>query len=134
MIPLVGLLIVIELYRKGKSYHQIEAVGILFGLIAIIGLVFTFIYSFIFGESLLEFINGAWSAVSQQESFFLPTAGDVGMSILYLVEASIYLIGGFLVGIALLGFIYLLAAYINDSRLFAIVSISAILLSGQEYC
>lgn len=129
LLPIVLTLIVVKLYRDKKSYHEIEAISILFGLIALIGLGFVFVYSFVFGGNPLEFLNGAWSAAAQQESFYLPTAGDVGMSLLYLIEASKYLLGGFLVSLSLLGFIYLLASLLFDKRLFPFFGISAVLLS-----
>lgn len=129
LIPIVAILVIAKLLQERKTYHEIEAVSILFGLVAVIGLAFTFIYSWTFGENPLEFINGVWSAGAQQKSFFLPTYGDIGMALLYFVEASKYLIGGFLVSLSLLGFIYLLATLMFDQRLLAFFAITVILLS-----
>jgi hypothetical protein len=129
LIPLVALIIITRLFYERKSYYEIEATTILFSLIALIGLVSVVLYSFAFGGNPLEFVNGQWTATAQQKSFFLPTAKDLGLSILYMAEASKIMIGEFLVGTVLIFFAFSIFLLLEDKRFFKFIALSAVLLS-----
>ena len=129
LIPIVGFVIALKLAKDHKKYTEIEANIILYGLIAIIGLGFTFIYGMSFGNGPLEFMNGDWAASAQQESFYLPAAGDLGLSILYLVEASKLMLGEFLLVLTVVSFGALLIILRKDDVLIPLIGSSAVLIS-----
>ena len=129
LIPVAGAIILFRLISQKKKYHEIEAVGILFILVAGVGVAFTFIYGWVFAGDPLIFMNGAWSASAQQQFFFLPAAGDIGMAMLYILEASTYMLGGLLIPFSALSFIALIFLLGGDNRLVLFLSVSFVLIS-----
>jgi len=73
LLPVVGAVVLITLMRRRKRYQEIEAVFILFGVIAVLGLAFTLVYGVAFAGDPLAFMNNVWSADAQQQDYFLPT-------------------------------------------------------------
>jgi len=116
LIPVVGIVLLIKLLMQKKKYHEIEALGILFSLVAGLGLAFTLFYGWVFAGDPLIFMNGAWSSAAQQQFFSSPAAHDFGMSLLYLLEASNYMMGTVLVLVASVSFLILVLLLSSDKR------------------
>ncbi|MDZ4296122.1 MAG: glycosyltransferase family 39 protein, partial [Patescibacteria group bacterium] len=103
LLPLALVIILIQLIRVRASRRRIEALVILFFLVASVG-VFTILgYGYMFASDPLAFMNSQWSAFAQQRDYVLPTQGNVGAVITYLLHASYYLFTKPLVIAALVG-------------------------------
>lgn len=129
LIPIVLTFVVLKLIRARKKYSEIEAISILFGLIATLGLGFTFIYGIAYGNGPLEFMSGQWSASSQQASLFLPTFGDIGMSLLYMFEASKLMFGPIMVPITITSAMLLVLLLSNTNRFLPFLGALTVLVS-----
>lgn len=105
LVPLVGLILLVDLLRKKRGYSEIEATGILYAMLASLGVVFILSYGWIFGDNPFAFANSQWSAFSQQRDYFLPTEHQVFVSFQYLLHAAYYMIGKWQVLIAGIGII-----------------------------
>lgn len=108
LVPLTGIIILIDLLRKKKNYFEVEATVIVFSIIASLGVVSVLIYGFAFGNNPFSFANSNWSSFSQQRDYFLPTEGHPFVSFQYLGHASYYMIGKSQVWIGSLAFVGLL--------------------------
>lgn len=129
LIPVVGFFVLLKLFFERKQYHEIEASVILFSLVAGIGVMFVFIYGWIFGDNPLEFLNGAWSAEAQQRDYFLPTAHKLGESIQYFLHASYYMVGKAPLILSAISFFAALSIIRDKYLYFSFISVSMVLLS-----
>ncbi len=93
LIPVSIIIVAVHQLRKHKSYYEIEALGIIFGIVGIIGLMFIFGYGYIYGGNILSFANSQWSAFSQQRDYLLPTEHNPVNSFIYLIHASYHVLG-----------------------------------------
>jgi hypothetical protein len=108
LLIIVGLLVVAKTYKEHKSLREIEAVATIFGLIAATGLVFILVYGLIYGVSFFTFIDGSWSAYSQQRDLLLPAEHNWVQAFVYLTSAVIEVVGPTLLVISALLFWLLL--------------------------
>jgi hypothetical protein len=127
LIPIAAAVIVSALIAQRKRYHEVEAVVILFSLVAGLGVAFTLVYGWIYGGNPIAFMYNEWSAFAQQRSLFLPAEGSAYQSFLYLVHASFHMIGTIQVIVAFASF-FLLLLLIRKRR-YAVLAVSLMLLS-----
>lgn len=104
LIPIVALVALFHLRGVGKRREEIEAILILFGTVAMLGVFYTLAYGWTFAGDPLAFMNSIWSAGAQQQDYVLPTASNIFKSFQYLFFASIYMIGLYQVLFAIAGF------------------------------
>lgn len=104
LIPIVALVALFHLRGAGKRREEIEAILILFGTVAMVGVFYTLAYGWTFAGDPLAFMNSTWSAGAQQQDYVLPTASNVFTSFQYLFFASIYMIGLYQILFAIAGF------------------------------
>lgn len=116
--PLAGLIILARLVKQKKKYKEIEALIILFYFVAAVGPMFTFLYGWVFARNPLEFLNGEWSAYSQQREYYLPAGHNILKSLQYLLHASYYMIGKYQIVISFLSLL-ILAAFMPSFELIA---------------
>ena len=94
-IGLGGLLILVELLRRKKSYSEIEAVNILFGVVAVIGLGFIMVYDWIYADNWLLLMGS--KKIEQVSNVVKITShlsdGSFFWSLKYYLVASYYIIG-----------------------------------------
>ncbi len=107
LLPIVGSIVLIELVRRRKKYAEMEALLILFGVLAVIGVFLVMLYSWVYGHNPLAFTGGDWlrdPAASLRPARFnlLNTFRDA-------MAASYYIIGQPLVVISGASFLGLLA-------------------------
>lgn len=60
LIPLTGLIVFVRLFRRRISYAEIEALLVLFGLLAVAGMAMIVAYSWVFGSNPIAFLGGDW--------------------------------------------------------------------------
>jgi hypothetical protein len=125
LIPLVGLIILIHFVKQRKSYSEVEASLILFGLLAAVGLSFILIYSWIFGGSPTIFASGGWWLKGSAEEIY-PTKHNLFKTLEYLLYASFYMLGKPLVITSLISFLFLM--FVSKNK-FLTLSTLAILFS-----
>ena len=90
--PLVGMVILLSLIKEKRSYHQIEALLLLFLIPAIAGLIFIIAYSWVYGGDPLIFAGGGWwtrSSIGEVR----PATHNLPLAIEYVKYASYYVIG-----------------------------------------
>jgi hypothetical protein len=102
LIPLVGLIVLIELLKKKKGYSEIEAVMLLFSILAIIGVSGIMIYSWVFSGNPFTFMGGSWLRNPPEATFL--TKHSVLESLKYMLHASFYMISKPLVYFSLISF------------------------------
>ena len=62
LLPLVGAILLIDLYRQRTKRTQMEATLLLFAMLGIVGLTFIAIFGWVFGGSPLAFTDSSWIA------------------------------------------------------------------------
>ena len=129
LLPVVGIIVIGTLLARNKKYAEIEGTLILFGVIAAVGVFITFLYGFIYAGDPLVFINGPWSAPSQQEYVLVPTQGNFGAALYYMYEAAKLLMSEFLVVTSFLAFTLLTILFLRDKRFVSFLSVMAVLIS-----
>ena len=98
-IGLGGLLIIVELLRRKKSYSEIEAVSIIFGVVAVIGLGFIMVYGWVYGDNpfLMWTVSSGFTEIEQASKVVKTTSilskGSFLWSLKYYLAASYYVIG-----------------------------------------
>lgn len=91
LLPIVGLIVLIRLVQQRKKYQEIEALVLLFSMVALIGVAFIMIYSWIFGGTPLAFSGGDW--LRDPAVDFRLARHSVVLSLQYILHASFYMIG-----------------------------------------
>ncbi|MBX4205459.1 MAG: glycosyltransferase family 39 protein [Candidatus Doudnabacteria bacterium] len=102
LIPLVGFIVLIQLVKKKKGYSEIEAVMLLFSILAIIGAVGIMIYSWIFSHNPFTFTGGSWLRNPPEATYL--TKHDMLASFKYMLYASFYMLSKPLVYLSLVSF------------------------------
>lgn len=108
LIPIVAVIVFFHLRGNKKSRDEIEAVLVLFGTVAMLGIGYTLAYGWTFAGDALAFMNGTWSAGAQQQDYLLPTQYNLTNSFKYLFFASTYMIGFYQIILSVLGFLFAL--------------------------
>lgn len=124
LLPVCGLIILLQLLRQRKGYEEIEAVSLLFGLLAVGGVVFVLVYSWIFSGNPLTFAGGSW--LHDPVTNLSLTRYQLWTSLQYLLHASGYMIGQPFMLIGALSAVLLL---IFSPRRFAQSAVLLILIS-----
>jgi hypothetical protein len=99
LVPIVGTVLAIDLFMKKREHKQIQAVLILFLLVAVVGPLVILSYSWFFGDSPLAFTGGDWIKPAAMSEGFQTKDSIVG-SFRYMLHASYYMIGQNLVWFA----------------------------------
>jgi hypothetical protein len=89
LIPIVALIVIAQMIRKRKDYHQTEALMILFGLLAVIGAGVIVVYSWVFGGSPTTFTGGSWI---KESVFNFATQGNAINTLRYVLEVCFYML------------------------------------------
>lgn len=105
LVPLVAMLVLLSSYIHKKKYQEIEALIILFSLIASLGVLFIMMFGWVYGNNPLSFMNSNWSAFAQQRDYYLPTEHSIFHSLQYMIHASYHMIGKYEVLIGLFGLV-----------------------------
>lgn len=124
LIPLCGLIVLIELVRRRKQYSEIEAVMLLFMILAGIGLSSIMIYSWVFSGNPLTFTGGTWIRNTAEATF--ATKQNLFNSVNYMLHASFYMLSKPLVMLS--GISFALFAVLSGQR-FHSVAVLAVLFS-----
>jgi hypothetical protein len=93
LLPIAASIVLTVLVVRGTGRKQIEALLILFSMVAALGYVAIILYGFVFAGNPLEFMNSQWSASAQQRDFFLPAFHNILAAGTYLLKASYYMLG-----------------------------------------
>lgn len=93
LLPITASVILLRMRHQRKSYQQMEAMALLFGLLAIIGIVSIMVYSSVYGDNPLTFTGGAWIR-DPQISLKLARL-DILKSLQYVLTASFHMIGDY---------------------------------------
>lgn len=125
IIPLVTLLITFRLVKNRVSFTQIEALLLIFGLMASTGVIFTLVYGAVYNGDPLAFMSNDWGAYAQQRELNLPGEGNLLMSVVYMSAAASEILGTLSLLTAILSFL-LLCFTLKKQRLL-ILSVIAIL-------
>lgn len=113
LVPLVGILVLTRSVIQRKRYGEIEAISIVYGIIASLGVAFIMLYGWAFGQNPLAFISSDWSAFAQQKDYFLPTEHNVLVSFQYMLHTSYYMLNKYMVLMGIGSFVLLLALLRN---------------------
>lgn len=113
LVPLVGILVLIRSVIQRKRYREIEAVSIVYGIIASLGVSFIMLYGWAFGQNPLSFISSDWSAFAQQKDYFLPTEHNALVSFQYMLHTSYYMLNKYMVLMGIASFVLLLVLLRN---------------------
>ncbi|OGZ41617.1 MAG: hypothetical protein A3C80_00235 [Candidatus Ryanbacteria bacterium RIFCSPHIGHO2_02_FULL_45_43] len=127
LVPIAVVIVVLKLVLQKKHYHEIEALLILFGLIAVLGGVFTVMYGWVFTGDPFAFLNNPFSPQAQQRDYFLPSKHSIVNSFLYLLYALYHLIGKTL-GLLAIGAFAALLFLLRNNR-FNFIAVSLVLIS-----
>jgi endo-1,4-beta-D-glucanase Y len=106
LIPIVGLTMLIKLYRDRASRSKTEATLLLFAMVAIVGLSSIVIYSTVFGGNPFTFAGGDW--IRDPLSNLTITKHSIVKTVQYLLGASYYNIGTPFVFVSLASFVALI--------------------------
>ncbi|MCI0542666.1 glycosyltransferase family 39 protein, partial [bacterium] len=129
LLPLLSILIFLHLAKKKKLWAEMEATGILFGFIAVMGLVFILFYSWAYSGSPLTFAGGGWWLRSSLEEE-TRSKWDIVLSFQYLFTASSYMFTKALIAVSLGSFIVI--SFVS-SRKFIVIATGLILFSPFLY-
>jgi len=129
LLPIVGAIIVVNLLKKKKTFSEIEGTVFLFGLVATLGIFFAFVYGFVYANDPLVFINGPWSALTQQQFVEIPAQYNVPLSFFYMFEATKLLVGDVLVIMALMAFLFLSIIFLQQKQFLIFIGLSLIFIS-----
>jgi len=105
LIPIVAVIAFLHLRGRQKQKDEIEAVLVLFGTVALLGIGYTLAYGWTFAGDALAFMNSTWSASAQQQDYLLPTQHNLANSFKYLLFASSYMIGFYQILLSVGGFV-----------------------------
>ncbi len=125
LIPLVGIIILLSLVKEKKSYHEIEALFLLFIIPTIAGAIAILAYSWVYSGNPLTFAGGGWWLRSPLEET-ARSKRDIVLSLQYLLTASNYMFTKSLAIVAVISFV--VASFISSKR-FTLIVISLILFS-----
>jgi len=89
LIPIVSGIVFIELMFRRKSNSEIQALLILFGLLAFICVAYVVTYGLIFAGNPLAFMGGTWLKTADTA---FPTRHNLQQSVVYLMHASYYML------------------------------------------
>jgi hypothetical protein len=128
LLPLIVIIIFYWAWRSGMERHKIEAMLIMYALVAATGYIAIMAYGAIFAGNPLEFATGAWSAQAQQADMVLLSKNSLLESFRVLTASAIYMIGLPQVFFSLVAFILVFIITPTVRRL-QIFSISLVLLS-----
>lgn len=126
LIPVVSAIAVIHFIKKYRDYYRIEASFILFLILALLGLSFLLIYSWVYSGDYLRFA-GSGSTWHMLNAVNISTKGDLLLSLKYLLHASYYMVGKSLVFLSIISFMFLLVLPLKNK--FISISILVILMS-----
>lgn len=127
LLPLVTGLVLMRLWRQGLHRSQIEALMLIFGVVALTGVLFTFVYGFVYNDDPLAFMSNNWGAYAQQRDLELPAQGNLINATIYMGAAAKEMLGLAPLATILVGFVFLLVTLIE--RRLLIFSVIGILLS-----
>lgn len=100
LLPIVGIIILIQVLRRRTTYHEAEALAIFFALAAFVGLTFIMLYSWVFGGTPLAFSGGAW--VRDPEENIRLARHNIPAVVQYVLHASYAMLGSPLVWLSIL--------------------------------
>jgi hypothetical protein len=103
LIPLCAFIVLVQLIKKRKNYSEIEALMLLFLILAIIGLTGIVVYSWVFSGNPLTFTGGSWLRNPAEATF--ATRHDLLASLQYMLYASFYMFSKPMVILSILSFI-----------------------------
>ncbi len=106
LVPITGLIVLVRLLRDRIAYREIEALLILFGLLAVVGLVIIFSYSMVYGHTPFAFAGGAW--LRDPAASLRPARYSVLFTLRDAFVSSAYMLGTPLVFLSSLSFLLLL--------------------------
>lgn len=103
LLPVVSFLMLIHLLQARKKWAEIEAVGLLFGYLAALGIAFILIFGWVYSGNPLTFSGGGWWLRSPLEED-MRSKGDILLSFQYLFAASNYMLTKSLVIVSFFSF------------------------------
>ena len=124
LIPLCSVIVIAQLIKKRKGYSEIEAILLLFAILAVIGVGTIMIYSWVFSGNPLTFTGGSWLRNPVEATFL--TKHDLVASLIYMLHASFYMLSKPLVYLSLGSFAVFAAL---SSKRFHSLAILGILFS-----
>lgn len=124
LLPLVGIILLVDLYRRKTNRTQMEATLLLFAMLGIVGLTFIAIYGWVFGGSPLAFADSSW--IRDPSSNLDITKFSFSKTFEYLLSGSYYLISKPMVWLA--GISILIIPFLKGRR-FQRLSALALLIS-----
>jgi hypothetical protein len=124
LIPLCASIVLIQLFKKRKQYSEIEALMLLFSILAVVGAASILIYSWIFSHNPFTFTGGSWLRNPPEATFL--TKHDLLASIKYMLHASFYMLSKPLVYLSLAS--ACIFAMLSSKRFYS-VAILAVLAS-----
>ncbi len=92
LIPITLGIVITNLITQRKRYYQIEALLIIFSILAMAGFILILCYGYVFGGNPFSFVNSQWSAFNQQRDYFLPTEKNLTVSLKYFLHASYHML------------------------------------------
>lgn len=107
LLPVISFLMLVHLVQARKRWAEIEAVGILFGYLAILGTAFVLIFGWVYSGNPLTFSGGGWWLRSPLEED-MRSKGNILLSFQYLFTASNYMLTKALVAVSFLSFLVFL--------------------------
>ena len=117
LFPVGALLLCCILVAKGRTRNKVEALLILFSMVAALGFVFILVYGYIFADNPLEFLNSNWSAGAQQKEYILPALKSISLSFTYLISAAYFMLGKAEVLIGLVSVVGILILIPKEKRI-----------------
>ena len=121
LLPIIGGVLLADLYRQRSSKLKTEATMLLFAMIAMVGILFILLYGWVFGGSPLAFTSSDF--VRDPAANLTITKFSLVKTIEYFSSASGILIGSGLVLLALLGALVTLFQRENRFRILAVLSV-----------
>ncbi|MFA6039009.1 MAG: glycosyl hydrolase family 8 [Candidatus Peribacteraceae bacterium] len=104
LLPVTGAVILFTLLRERAPYARLEAVSLIFGIVAVLGFLFIAVYGWIFGGSPLAFMGGSWL---RDPSFNVrPAHLNLIASLRYTLHAAYHMGGQFFVLLSLVSFLW----------------------------
>lgn len=116
LLPIVGIIIAVKLFKEKKTISEIEGTGFLFGLVAALGIFLVLVYGIVYANDPLVFVNGPWSATVQQQFVDIPALGSISLSFSYMFEATKLLIGDNMVIMTLVASVFLCIVFFKQKQ------------------
>ncbi|MDD4319510.1 MAG: glycosyl hydrolase family 8 [Candidatus Peribacteraceae bacterium] len=91
LLPVTSSILLAHLFARKRRYHQVEALLLLFGLLAVLGVTFIVAYSWLYGGTPFAFSGGSW--LRDPAPGLRPARHDAVASLLYALYASFYMLG-----------------------------------------